>query len=174
MTWDLLALLLIQEEGVPWIFIALKNPLPWQGLNTQPSTTTPPRRLPLFTLEKYQLMEETHMTTCRLIHRLWRVYIQCSKTSQISINNAQHITCSLSFVRECVVCFSKLGQISEMLQNPSICSSLPGGTGPDVGITNVPSAFCTFCLRNTDTLILWPCKKLSRLYLTVCISPIER
>jgi hypothetical protein len=29
--WDLLALLPIQEEGVLWIFIALKNPSPWPG-----------------------------------------------------------------------------------------------------------------------------------------------
>jgi hypothetical protein len=52
MTWDLLALLPIQEEGVLRIFIALKNPSPWLGLNPQPLgpvastlTTTPPRRL---------------------------------------------------------------------------------------------------------------------------------
>jgi hypothetical protein len=31
MTWDLLALLPNQEEGVLWIFIALKNPSPWPG-----------------------------------------------------------------------------------------------------------------------------------------------
>jgi hypothetical protein len=30
-TWDLPALLPIQEEGVLRIFIALKNPSPWQG-----------------------------------------------------------------------------------------------------------------------------------------------
>jgi len=51
---------------------------------------------------------------------------------------------------------------------------LPGGTGPDVGITKVPSVFWTFCLRKTDTLTLWPCKKLSRLFLKVCSSPIVR
>jgi hypothetical protein len=36
MTWDLPALLPIQEEGVLWIFIALKNPSPWLGSNPQP------------------------------------------------------------------------------------------------------------------------------------------
>jgi hypothetical protein len=40
------------KDGVLWIFIALKNPLPWSGLNLQPFgpvastlTTTPPRQL---------------------------------------------------------------------------------------------------------------------------------
>jgi hypothetical protein len=32
-TWDLPAVLPIQEEGVLQIFIALKNPSPWLGLN---------------------------------------------------------------------------------------------------------------------------------------------
>jgi hypothetical protein len=52
MTWDLPALLPIQEEGVLRIFIALKNPSPWPVLNPQPLgpvastlTTTPSRRL---------------------------------------------------------------------------------------------------------------------------------
>jgi hypothetical protein len=52
MTWDLPALLPVQEEGVLRIFIALKNPSLWLGLNPQPLgpvastlTTTPPRRL---------------------------------------------------------------------------------------------------------------------------------
>jgi hypothetical protein len=31
MTWDLPALLSIQEEGVLRILITLKNPLPWTG-----------------------------------------------------------------------------------------------------------------------------------------------
>jgi hypothetical protein len=43
----------IREEGVLWIFIALKNPSPWPGLNPRPlspvastlTTTTPLRRL---------------------------------------------------------------------------------------------------------------------------------
>jgi hypothetical protein len=50
MTWDLPALLPIQQEGVLRIFITLKDPLPWLGLNPQPVgpvastlTTTPPR-----------------------------------------------------------------------------------------------------------------------------------
>jgi hypothetical protein len=35
-TWDYSALLPIREEGVLRIFIALKNPSPWQGSNPQP------------------------------------------------------------------------------------------------------------------------------------------
>jgi hypothetical protein len=45
------ALLPIRQEGVLRIFIALKNPSPWPGSNTQPLgpvastlTTTPPRQ----------------------------------------------------------------------------------------------------------------------------------
>jgi hypothetical protein len=45
------ALLPIRKEGVPRIFIALKNPSPWLGSNQQPLgpvastlTTTPPSR----------------------------------------------------------------------------------------------------------------------------------
>jgi hypothetical protein len=45
------ALLPIREEGVLWIFIALKNPSSWPGWNPLPLgqvastlTTTPPRR----------------------------------------------------------------------------------------------------------------------------------
>jgi hypothetical protein len=51
------ALRLIRKEGVLPIFIALKKPSPWQGLNPQPLglvisilTTTPPRRLSSLTL----------------------------------------------------------------------------------------------------------------------------
>jgi hypothetical protein len=36
MTWDLSDLLPIREEGVLWIFIALKNRSPWPGSNPQP------------------------------------------------------------------------------------------------------------------------------------------
>jgi hypothetical protein len=46
------ALLPIRKEGVPRIFIALKNPSPWPGSNPQSLgpvastlTTTPPRQL---------------------------------------------------------------------------------------------------------------------------------
>jgi len=62
----------------------------------------------------------------------------------------------------------------EFTDNKQFFYVLPGGTGPDVGITNVPSVFWTFCLRKTDTLTLWPCKKLSSLFLKVCSSPIVR
>jgi hypothetical protein len=44
---ELVYLLPIQEEGVLQIFITLKNPSPWLGLNPQPlgpvASTTPPR-----------------------------------------------------------------------------------------------------------------------------------
>jgi hypothetical protein len=63
MTWDLPALLPIQEESVLRIFIALENPSPWPGSNLQTLgpvastlTTTPPRRLTNTRIQQYCYM----------------------------------------------------------------------------------------------------------------------